>query len=178
VAVALADGLADKSLRTIADASGVSHRMLIHHFGSKEALLVEVIRAVEEQQRELLAALESSPQKDNLPTGLRFWRHLRDPRLARQERLFFEVYGQALQGRSWATPLLAGIVDDWLEPLATLLTEAGADPTTVAVDARLALAVCRGLLLDVLATGADDEVDAAMDRFAQLLAAAGSVRTV
>jgi hypothetical protein len=32
------------------------------------------------------------------------------------ERLFFEIYGQALQGRPGTTELLDGIVDDWLEP--------------------------------------------------------------
>jgi AcrR family transcriptional regulator len=173
VAVALADGLADKSLRAISEAAGISHRMLIHHFGSKEALLVEVIRAVEDQQREILASLAGEAASDDESPGIRFWRHLRHPTLARQERLFFEVYGQALQGRPWAAPLLTRIVDDWVEPLADLLVEMGADPATAAVDARLGVAVCRGLLLDVLATGDDEAVDAAMARFERLVAAKG-----
>ena len=42
-----ADGLADQSLRRIAEAIGTSHRMLLYHFGSKDGLLLEVVRAVE-----------------------------------------------------------------------------------------------------------------------------------
>ena len=42
-----ADGLADQSLRRIAEAVGTSHRMLLYHFGSKDGLMLEVVRAVE-----------------------------------------------------------------------------------------------------------------------------------
>ena len=40
-------GLSDFSLREVAAAIGTSHRMLLYHFGSKELLLVEIVRAVE-----------------------------------------------------------------------------------------------------------------------------------
>src|SRR5690606_21167739 len=60
-------GIGERSLRQIAAALGTSHRMLIYHFGSKEGLLVEVVREVERRQRELLAALgeqaELSPRE-------------------------------------------------------------------------------------------------------------------
>ena len=36
-------GLAEHSLRTIASGVGSSHRMLIHHFGSRDALVGAVI---------------------------------------------------------------------------------------------------------------------------------------
>src|SRR5437588_11165036 len=38
------NGLGDLSLRGLAAALGTSHRMLIHHFGSKERLWVEIVR--------------------------------------------------------------------------------------------------------------------------------------
>ncbi len=169
VAMALEVGLADKSLRAIAEATDISHRMLIHHFGSKEALLVEVIREVEAQQRQLLTSLS---QTEGLEPGfaMSFWYQLRDPRLAPQERLFFEVYALGLQGREWAAPLLHRVVEDWVEPMTVMLEEMGTDPQTAPADARLALAVCRGLLLDVLATGDRAAVDNAMVRFIDLLA--------
>jgi AcrR family transcriptional regulator len=168
VDVALADGIADKSLRSIAEAAGTSHRMLIHHFGSKEGLLVEVIQAVEARQRAILAEIASGPDVDD---GLRFWEHLRSPDLAPQERLFFEVYGQALQGRRWAQPLLDGIVENWIVPVAAMLEAQGADPAVARTIARLQVAVGRGLLLDVLATGDDEEVDAALRFFLEMLRA-------
>jgi AcrR family transcriptional regulator len=165
VELALADGIADKSLRSIAGQVGTSHRMLIHHFGSREELLVEVIRSVEARQRAVLAELSSDPAT----AGPRLWEQLRSPQLAPQERLFFEVYGQALQGRKWAKPVLDGIVDDWIGPLATALESSGVDAAEARVAARLCVAVCRGLLLDVLGTGDEKEVDAAMEYFSSLL---------
>ncbi|MBV9359029.1 MAG: TetR/AcrR family transcriptional regulator [Chloroflexi bacterium] len=167
---ALVHGLADHSLRSIAQHVGTSHRMLIHHFGTREGLLVAVIRAVEDRQRRLLLALLAQPPSAD--AGWHFWQHLCDPALQPQERLFFEVYGQALLGRDWAQPLLEGVVDDWVDPIEARLLEAGADPTTARADARLALAVSRGLLLDLLATGDRAGVDAAMARFLAWFAAA------
>ena len=43
----IAEGLADQSLRRIAEAVGSSHRMLLYHFGSKDGLLLVVGREVE-----------------------------------------------------------------------------------------------------------------------------------
>jgi AcrR family transcriptional regulator len=169
VDVALADGISDKSLRAIAEAAGTSHRMLIHHFGSREGLLVEVIRAVEERQRAVLAELPRSDGEEPAAWEMRFWEHLRSPELAPQERLFFEVYGQALQGRSWARPLLDGIVENWIGPVAERLEAEGVGPETARTIARLGVAVGRGLLLDVLATGDDREVDAAMRCFLDMM---------
>lgn len=176
VDVAVAGGIADKSLRAIAEAAGTSHRMLIHHFGSREGLLVQVIREVEARQRAVLSEL-SADSAHSVESGEAgelsdlFWKHLRSPDLAPQERLFFEVYGQALQGRPWATPLLDGIVENWVGPTAGMLEAAGIDPATARTVARLYVAVGRGLLLDVLATGADKEVDLAMRYFADMLQA-------
>jgi AcrR family transcriptional regulator len=169
--VALAGGIAGRSLRAIAEAAGTSHRMLIHHFGSREGLLIDVIRAVEARQRGALSELVA--ESTEVPGDLadRFWRHLRSPELAPQERLFFEVYGQALQGRKWARPLLEGVVDDWVGPVAAMLEAAGISQETARTVARLYIAVGRGLLLDVLATGDGQEVDMAMQYFSEMLLA-------
>lgn len=169
--VALAGGIADRSLRAIAEAAGTSHRMLIHHFGSRESLLVEVIRAVEARQRGALSELVAKSTEVPADLADRFWKHLRSPELAPQERLFFEVYGQALQGRRWAKPLLEGVVEDWVGPVAAMLEAEGISPDTARTVARLYVAVGRGLLLDVLATGDGHEVDTAMQYFSEMLLA-------
>ena len=49
------------------------------------------------------------------------WARVADEALWPNERLFFEVYAQALQGHPHAEPLLDGIVDAWVEPLAALV---------------------------------------------------------
>lgn len=168
-----ADGLGGMSLRQLASSLGTSHRMLIYHFGSKEGLLVEVVRAVEERRRADFAELDLTVGPGDSPaqTARRFWETLADPGMWPRERLFFELYGQALQGRPGTTALLDGVVDAWLAPLTEWLRTQGADPDSARTDARLGLAVVRGLLLDLLATGAREDVDRAMRRFLSLYAA-------
>ncbi|MEU5099337.1 TetR/AcrR family transcriptional regulator [Streptomyces sp. NPDC020996] len=168
VAHVAAHGMADLSLRRLGAAIGVSHRMLIHYFGTKEQLLVEIVRTSERRQRELLSRLGSQPDLPPVDAARLLWRQLTDPRLANQERLFFEIFGRALRGRPEAAPILGGLVVDWLEPLAAAEVAAGADPVTARNRARLGLATVRGLLLDLLATGDRAGVDAAMEEFLRL----------
>ncbi|MQY38803.1 HTH-type transcriptional regulator BetI [Streptomyces sp. RB17] len=163
-----AHGIADLSLRRLGAAIGVSHRMLIHYFGSKEQLLVEIVRTSERRQRELLSRLHLEPGRPPADVARLLWRQLTDPRLAGQERLFFEICGQALRGRPEAAPVLEGLVTDWLEPLVAAETAAGTEPATARSRARLGLATVRGLLLDLLATGDRAGVDAAMEEFLRL----------
>jgi len=163
-----AHGIADLSLRKLGAAIGVSHRMLIHYFGSKEQLLVEIVRVSEQRQRDLLSRLRLDPGLAPADAARSLWRQLADPRLAAQERLFFEIYGQALRGRPEAVPVLEGLVTDWLEPLVAAEVDAGTDPASARARARLGLATVRGLLLDLLATGDREGVDAAMEEFLRL----------
>ena len=85
-----------------------------------------------------------------------WWAHISDESLWPNERLFFEVYGQALQGRPGTVELLDGIVDSWLEPAAQGFMAYGLEREEALAQARLGLAVSRGLLLDLLATGDRD----------------------
>ncbi|MFF1475764.1 TetR/AcrR family transcriptional regulator [Streptomyces mirabilis] len=163
-----AHGITDLSLRGLGAAIGVSHRMLIHYFGSKEHLLVEIVRTSEQRQRDLLSRLRLEPGLSPEDAARLLWQQLTDPRLAGQERLFFEIYGHALRGRPEAAPLLEGLVNDWLEPLVAAEVAAGADPAMARNRARLGLATVRGLLLDLLATGDRAGVNAAMEDFLQL----------
>ncbi|MFF0033879.1 TetR/AcrR family transcriptional regulator [Streptomyces avermitilis] len=163
-----AHGIADLSLRGLGAAIGVSHRMLIHYFGSKEHLLVEIVRTSEQRQRDLLSRLRLEPGLSPADAARLLWQQLTDPRLAGQERLFFEIYGHALRGRPEAAPVLEGLVNDWLEPLVAAEVAAGTDPAVARNRARLGLAAVRGLLLDLLATGDRAGVNAAMEDFLRL----------
>jgi AcrR family transcriptional regulator len=163
-----AHGIAGLSLRRLGDAIGVSHRMLIHYFGSKEQLLTEIVRSTERRQRELLSELRPEPGVPPADAARLLWRQLTDPQVADQERLFFEVCGQALRGRPEAAPFLSGLVADWLEPLTAAEIGAGTEPALARNRARLGLATVRGLLLDLLATGDRAGVDAAMEEFLRL----------
>ena len=164
-------GVGEISLRGLAAALGTSHRMLIYHFGSREALLIEVIRTVEEQQRAALAETLKDSAAPPAEIMRRMWARVADPALWPNERLFFEVYAQALQGSPHALPLLDGIVDAWVEPLAALVAP-GRPRAEARAEARLGVAVVRGLLLDLLATRDREAVDAAMERYISAIAPA------
>jgi len=161
-------GVSELSLRALAQGIGSSHRMLLYHFGSKEGLLVEVIRLVEQRQRDALADLELQPGMTAAEITRAFWKRLSAPKLARNERLFFEIYGQALQGRPGTTELLNGIVDSWVAPVVELLEHLGFPNEHAAAQARLGVAVTRGLLLDLLATGNRRACDAALEQYIRL----------
>ena len=164
---AMDSGIADLSLRQLAAAIGTSHRMLLYHFGSREGLLIAVTRAVEEQQRTALLASLTTVQD-----ARESWARLSDPQLWPQERLFFEPYAHALRGRPGNEGFLDGIVESWVAPVAAALVAAGGDEQTARADARLGVAVVRGLLLDLLATGDRAGVTAAYERFLEQAAVA------
>ncbi len=159
-------GVGDLSLRQLAAGIGTSHRMLIYHFGSKEGLLVDVIRAMEERQKDALAGLADDPDRSVADTIRAMWTRLADPAMWPYERLFFELYGQALGGRPNAAPLLSGIVAGWLELNVSLAERRGVPADLARTHARLGLAVVRGLLLDLLATGDRAGADADIEAFA------------
>jgi AcrR family transcriptional regulator len=161
-----ADGLADQSLRRIAEAVGTSHRMLLYHFGSKDGLLLEVVRAVEARtQAEFAAIGAGGGGTDELVR--RMWAHVADPAWADFERLFFALYGRALQGDESTLPLLKGDLEGWLDTNVAVAAAVGVPADVTRVHARLGLAVTRGLLLDLLATGDRAGVEAALEVFAR-----------
>ena len=84
------NGARDVSLRQLAAALGTSHRMLLYHSGSKEGLLIEVVRTMEQRQREIFAALHPASATSPTEVARRFWRQLADPARWPYERLFVE----------------------------------------------------------------------------------------
>jgi AcrR family transcriptional regulator len=164
-----ANGITDLSLRRLATALGTSHRMLIHHFGSKEGLWVAIVREVERRQRAVLAEMVPAVADQPVEEAMRaWWHHISDPSLWPNERLFYELYGQAIQGRPHTVEMLDGIIEDWLEPAVAINLALGLSAEAARAHARLGIAVTRGLLLDLVATGDVDGVNAAMEAFIEV----------
>lgn len=129
--------------------------MLLHHFGSRDELMLAVVDEVERRQMAMLGELTADG------TGFAaMWEHLRRPELRALERLFFECYARGAQGESPFTTMLPDAVDRWLS-----LVRSADDPAL----ARLGLAVMRGLLLDLAGTNDDAGVDAAAQQFVALI---------
>jgi AcrR family transcriptional regulator len=159
-------GLGDRSLRDIAASVGTSHRMLIHHFGSRQGLLTEVVNAVEQDQKLFLASLDG----DNVAVLTAMWAQLRDPRLWPNVRLFFECYARAMNGEEPFKAMLPSAVDDWVERAAAFEVAQGVPQPEARARARAGLATFRGLLLDLVGTGDQAGVDAAFGAFAAQMA--------
>jgi AcrR family transcriptional regulator len=144
----LEHGLAGLSLRPLAAAIGTSPRMLLYDFGNKEQLVDEILAEIRRHEAALLDA--------EVRTLDDVWRWISAPEREPFLRLFFETYVASV-GTARAAPL----VRDWL---AFLETEW--QPPVDEATATLMIAVVRGLLLDLLATGDRERVDAALRRFA------------
>jgi AcrR family transcriptional regulator len=148
-------GIGDRSLRDVAAAVGTSHRMLLHHFGSRDELLLAIVEEVERRQRALLRELPTEPAA----AIAAMWANLRRPELRPFERLFFECYARGVQGELPFARMLPGAVEEWLAN----------DGTTDPALMRLGLAVMRGLLLDLVATEDRSGVDDAAQAFVDLV---------
>ncbi|NUR95008.1 MAG: TetR/AcrR family transcriptional regulator [Kribbellaceae bacterium] len=151
------NGIGDASLRSIATSIGTSHRMLIYHFGSREGLLAEVVRTVEQQQRDLLANLADLPVEEQAE---QFWRRVTEAALV-YGPLFFELSAHAMQDLPHTESLKADLINVWLPPLIDLCIKAGLPADQAPAYARLGLAASRGLLFDLLLTGDQAGVDEA-----------------
>lgn len=153
----IANGISDLSLRPLADALGTQAPVLLHHFGSKEHLVQEVLRGVRDRVRSLGRSAETQNHRSGLGT---VWAWVSDPAQGPLMRLFFETYGLALRHPDRYAEFLQHAVRDWLdEPLAAVDE----------ISATLAIATVSGLMLDLLTTGDSARVDDAFERFTFLL---------
>ena len=164
-----AGGIGDRSLRDVAAAVDTSHRMLLHHFASRDELLLAIVDEVERRQMAILADLPTDPA-DGFAA---MWANLRRPELRPFERLFFECYSRAAQGEEPFARMVPGAVDAWLALRSARWTRRPADAIDPAL-VRLGLAVTRGLLLDLVATDDDAGVTSAAQAFVDLLRRAGT----
>jgi len=166
VGYVLEHGLADLSLRPLATAVDASPRTLLYHFSSKEALVAAVIGEIGHKQSRLIDAwYERSAEHDAPTLLLRAWQWLTAPRHERLLRLLFETYGLALRDRKRYGAFLRATSHDWIAPFTRALEARGFSRERASALATLLVAVMRGLLLDVLATGERTRVDRAFRSF-------------
>jgi AcrR family transcriptional regulator len=148
-----ANGLADRSLRDVAEAIGSSHRMLNYHFGSRAGLVAAIVESVESSQRDLFAEL-SAQVDDPIELARALWERTSTPDMLPFVRLFFELVA-ITDGQ--------GLTDPWID-LSLELSDR-LEVTTDEDELRLGVAVTRGLLIDVLASGDASKATRAFERY-------------
>jgi AcrR family transcriptional regulator len=154
-------GLANLSIRPLAAALGISHRAVLHHFGSKEELIGEILHQLRERDRLMIAAEVTELRAGGDDPILVAWKRMSDPTYHSYWRFYFEVFGIALRDRENYGSFLEGIITEWLELLSPLLIEEGCDPAEAEPIASLLLASFRGLYMDMLVSGDQERVDRA-----------------
>lgn len=153
-------GLAELSLRPLADYLGTSSRMLIHYFGTKEHMLVA---ALETQRPNIPALFEGIDDPTVLKSRLAqsFTLNTTGP-AAVSIRVLLQVLGAACVPDSPFTPYAT----DAIQVLVTAMTEtlARIDPTHPDPEAAATLLISgiRGLAMDWWITGDTDRVSRAV----------------
>ena len=148
----LTHGLADMSLRPLAEAIGSSPRVLLYLFGSKDGL----VRALLGRSRaDQLRVLEDLPDDAGLAAVVEgVWRWLSAQEHRPLLRLWLEAYSRSVTGQPgpWEGFAL-DTVNDWDLLLAAHQPSSVISTPEGAAERALVLAVLRGALLDLLATG-------------------------
>jgi AcrR family transcriptional regulator len=143
---ALKHGLPDR-LGPLAAAAGTSNRMLIYHFGTRDGLLREVLGQTRRRQVEAFTELLRLRPDEPYPVTLAHaWSAISGPEGKPYLRIFSRLHDTA------GEPLWPGFrraaTTDWLAPLEEGMSSLGRPELATVV-----LAVIRGLLMDLDATG-------------------------
>ncbi|MBQ0885409.1 TetR/AcrR family transcriptional regulator [Streptomyces sp. RM72] len=155
---ALVHGLPDR-LEPFAAASGTSARMLIYHFGTRDALLRETLRRARRRQRDFFGELVSPRPEEPYPSTLRrAWRVMTGP----AGRPYLTMFGRLRENAE--QQLWPGFrresTTDWLRPFEDGMRSVGRPEL-----ATLVLAVVRGLIMDIETTGDVSRADRAFEDF-------------
>jgi AcrR family transcriptional regulator len=161
-------GLVGLSLRPLAAALGTSDRMLLYHLGSKDQLIVEIIRrSTQRSARELRALPASASPHDAV---LEQW-HLRTTEHQAQcERLYVEAFTLGLFGHEPYASEVVAMNEAWLSAVRAHLVSSGVPEGHSREIAELVEAAFMGFELDRPFTDKDPTALTALARAVAALA--------
>jgi AcrR family transcriptional regulator len=162
----LAHGLADFSLRPLAAAIGSSPRVLLFLFGSKDGLIRALLARARADELAGLDTLRAGLSDTSLAdSGREVWAWLTEPTHRALLTLWLEGYARSLKGEQGPWQGFAqDTVADWLELFAARQPDERRTSADGAAERTLLLAVLRGALMDVLATGDVGRATRAVER--------------
>jgi AcrR family transcriptional regulator len=169
----LANGLTDLSLRPLAKAIGSSPRVLLFLFGSKDGLIRALLARARADE---LAALDSlrAGQAGLAECGREVWAWLAAPPHRALLSMWLEGYARSLHAEEGPWQGFArDTVADWLGLLASRQPADRRHTGAGEAERTLLLAVLRGALMDVLATGDVDRATKAVERHLDSIAMPG-----
>jgi AcrR family transcriptional regulator len=150
----LSAGVPGLTLRGMANAIGSNNRMLLYYFGSKEQLIIDALRMARTRFPRfdgISRILRSST--DDLEARLtQAWDAISAPDTRPFVRLFFEVFGLAVNRPDMYGGWLETVSDDLVNDVTATLEREGVRTAAAKVLARELVAGWRGLQMDLLGT--------------------------
>jgi AcrR family transcriptional regulator len=143
---ALEHGLIGLSLRPLAAALGTSDRMLIYHFGGKDALVAAVLAASNERSMAVITAMEPSPSVRQAVLDL--WAACTQEQIQRCQRMYVEAAAMGLFGSEPYASSIRESNEVWLAAIAAHLGASGVPDREASRRAALVDATFNGLMLD------------------------------
>lgn len=178
LAAVLQHGLADMSLRNLAAEVGTSARMLVYHFGSAEALFVEIIKAFSRQEKLHFQALLENHEAGQ--TVGEFFQRYWQPFLADNYQpiftLLFELYARCLRDQETYAFFFDDVLREWLALTEQVLRDRYGVTADAPAWATVIVSMSRGLLLDWLASGETERIRQTIAVFETMLDHAMPVR--
>jgi AcrR family transcriptional regulator len=164
-AYVLQHGLTSLSLRPLAQAIGSSPRVLLFLFGSKEGLVQALLARARVAQLQILDQMPPTGSADDFASVVHaIWRWLADRQHRPMLALWLQTYAQSLvEPNGPSADFARSTVDDWLDLLAARQPAPLRRSRTGTTERALALAVLRGALLDLLATGDEERATAIVE---------------
>ncbi|UDL88950.1 TetR/AcrR family transcriptional regulator [Mesorhizobium sp. PAMC28654] len=145
-------GLGSLSLRSLAKDLGVTPPTLLHHFGSKEGMISEVLNTLEREQMGPVEILDQdgATLEDFV---LRLWEIQSEEAELARVRLQLEAITIAATDVGLPGPVRAKIMEAWVKYIARSLERQGYERKEALAHASLIHSAITGLLLDLIATG-------------------------
>jgi AcrR family transcriptional regulator len=169
LAAAFDDGLSQLTFGRIAKRLGISDRIVVYYFPTKDDLIGEVLFAMGAELQETLAPAFASPAANHLELLRAAWPILARPEADLVFALFFEAGGLAATGREPYRNLVPQLVDAWIAWASEFIA---GPPSRRRAEAEAAIAMLDGLLLLRQLAGPD-----AADRAARRIGAVGPRRS-
>ncbi|MDH4074406.1 MAG: TetR/AcrR family transcriptional regulator [Acidimicrobiia bacterium] len=146
------DGLSQLTFGRLAKRLGISDRIVVYYFPTKDDLITEVITSLGRQLQETLAAAFAAPAAGHVALARTAW-----PVLARADvdpvfALFFEAAGLAVARREPYHTLVPQLIEAWIAWASALIE---GTPAVRRAEAEAAVALIDGLLIMRLTAGPD-----------------------